>query len=101
MLEGYYNGGSTMHPVLNNAGISSNPNHTDSLIVELRDAMSPETILTTASTIVNSTGLATVTFPPSFNGGTYYIVVRHRNSVATWSKNPVTLGPVTNYDFIH
>lgn len=101
MLEGYYSGGSTMSPVLNNAGISSNPNHADSIAVELHDVMSPETIVATANTIVNSSGLATVTFPPAFSGGTYYVVVRHRNSVATWSKNPVTLGPVTNYDFIH
>ncbi|MFM7217009.1 MAG: hypothetical protein ACKO1U_03205, partial [Bacteroidota bacterium] len=44
-------------------------------------------------------GFATATFSGLTPGAPYWIAVRHRNSIATWSAAPVTMTPVTNYDF--
>ena len=39
------------------------------------------------------------TLPLSFIGNSYYIVVRCRNAIETWSKNPVAIIANTKYDF--
>ena len=52
----------------------------------------------TATGTLNTDGTVSLTFSPIT--GSYYIAVKHRNSLQTWSINPVTVGqtPVL-YDF--
>ncbi|MBL0097200.1 MAG: hypothetical protein IPP46_12470 [Bacteroidetes bacterium] len=39
-------------------------------------------------------------FPGSSIGNSYYIVVRHRNAIETWSKFPILFnGTAVTYDF--
>jgi hypothetical protein len=42
-------------------------------------------------------GTATCLFPSMNN--TYYVVIKHRNSVETWSSNPVMISGNSNYYF--
>jgi len=37
--------------------------------------------------------------PSSVIGNDYYIVINHRNSIETWSANPVQINSTVNYDF--
>ena len=44
-------------------------------------------------------GKSTLLFPASVTGGSYYIVIKHRNSIETWSSLPVLFTSNTNYNF--
>lgn len=99
-LQGFYTGGSQMTPVLTNNGISLNPTEVDTILIELRDPMSPTTVLHAGQSVLHVDGTASMTIPSSLNGLSAYIVVRHRNSLETWSKLPVTFGgSLTGFDF--
>ena len=90
----------SMPAYLYNMGLSSNPNDCDSVIVELRSAASPYALVATSTSIMNTSGVSSHTFPGALSGISYYIVVRHRNSIETWSKLPVLLNSGANsYSF--
>lgn len=98
-LQGYYAGAGQMTDVLYNEGEYANPSDVaDTVTVELHDANPPYALaFQTKSTMkqngtVNVKGLGVL-------GQLYYIVLKHRNSVETWSANPVLMGANTNYDF--
>jgi len=100
IIEGYELPGGLMQPVLFNTGITSNSSLADTIIVELRDQFSPGTIISSDQTILSTNGFATVNYPLNIIGGTYWIVLRQRNSIETWSGFPVTLsGSSVFYDF--
>ncbi len=90
-LEGLYNPGG----VMNNA-IAGNA---DSITVNLIDSANLNVIAYTAQSILSSTGFTSINFPASVSGNKYYAVIRHRNSIAIWSKQPVLFTPVTNLNF--
>jgi len=97
-LEGYYDASGVMRPVLMNQGMGNDPNVTDSVEVTLYEANAPY------SSVLNSK------LPISINGvcelstgsltGLYYIGVKHRNTIHTWSSVPVLVGNGNiSYDF--
>lgn len=99
-LQGYYMGGGVMQNVLFNQGVEVNPStNCDNVDVELHDVSDPTIIVATATGMLLTDGTMSVTLPSSANGGSYYIAIKHRNTVQTWSADPVTLGSVTSYDF--
>jgi Concanavalin A-like lectin/glucanases superfamily/Putative metal-binding motif len=99
-IEGYAIPGAMLQPALFNTGITTNPNISDTVIVELRDQFSPSVVISTDIALLTINGLATVNYPPAIIGGTYWIVIRQRNSIATWSNLPVTFsGSPVFYDF--
>ncbi len=88
-IEGYYAGGGLMQPVLFNTGLSLNDTDCDSITIELHDQFSYST-LHTNKVMLSTNGLATVNYPTSILGGSYYITIRTHNAIETWSKFPVT-----------
>jgi hypothetical protein len=96
-VQGYMNLSGGMTPVMQNQGVGVSSVHVDSIEVEL---LNPLTLLPVASvqTILHTNGTATCVFPGM--NGLYYIVVKHRNALLTWSAAPVmiTTQPVL-YDF--
>jgi len=98
-IEGLYNGG-TMQAVLFNLGMHNDPTATDSITVELHDAVQPATIVASEKALLHSDGFAQVSFQSSILNESYYIVIIHRNSIQTWSKFPVLFNtPITTFDF--
>ncbi|MBL7755457.1 MAG: hypothetical protein JNM44_13365, partial [Chitinophagaceae bacterium] len=96
--EGYYTGGSGMGPVLLNQSVSLDPQITDSILIELHAGNSPYSLVWSGKTIINTNGQAWVSgfgLPSS----PVYIVIKHRNSIETWSANPVAIQEMTSYDF--
>jgi Subtilase family len=90
----------SMPAYLFNMGLSTNPNDCDSVIVELRSATSPHALVSSSTAIMNTAGVSSHTFPGALSGVSYYIVVKHRNSIETWSKLPVLINSGTNsYNF--
>ncbi len=85
LIEGLYNGSSMI---------------ADTVTVELRNVNSPFELVHQKKAVVNSVGSANVIFNSSIESELYYIVVKHRNSIETWSDagNPFTNGTMS-YDF--
>ena len=96
MIEGYYSGSGMMNPVLMNQGIGMNLNDCDSIEVELRDPNNFN-LVSAVKTLMQTDGTATCLFPSMNN--TFYVVIKHRNSVETWSSNPVMISGNSNYYF--
>ena len=86
-----------MQPVLINQGIAAFSTETDTIEVSLHH---PETFikLEGRKTILLTDGTALVNFAQP--EGTYYISIKHRNSIQTWSANPIECTAETAlYDF--
>ena len=97
-IAGYWTGNNSMTPVLSNQGVSAPITACDSISVDLHNSSSPYQVIATARTILNTNGMALCSFP--MLSGQYYIDVKHRNAVETWSMNPITFGaPTITYDF--
>lgn len=84
-IEGRFNG-STMTP--------------DSVTVELRSADNPFNIVEQRKILLNSYGEADLTLNQISNNTPYYLVVKNKNSLETWSALPVIfMNDAANYDF--
>lgn len=100
-IQGFYDPAShSMVPVLSNAGVSIDPLECDTITVEFYDPLNLASPFISANTMLYVDGTATMQLPPAVQGNTYYIVVKYRNAIETWSKDPVlfTGNPVT-FDF--
>ncbi len=97
-LQGFYENGS-MRSVKLNQGTGTNSTEVDTVTMELRDQNNPSTVVATTTAILQTDGNLTATFGSPITGD-YYICIKHRNSVQTWSATPQTLSstPIT-YDF--
>ncbi|MBS1518127.1 MAG: DNRLRE domain-containing protein [Bacteroidetes bacterium] len=71
----------------------------DSLTVSLRSPISPYNFVASETKMSDAFGAIQSCFDAPT--GSYYIVINHRNSIETWSKNPVlmTVGGYDYYDF--
>ncbi len=92
-----------MSPVLYNQGIDANPNTTnvDSATIELRenDGANNYPVVGSYTGLLQTYGDMSCTYPDSVLGKSCYVVIKHRNSVETWSAVPITIGSTNNYDF--
>ena len=99
-LEGFYTGAGAMYQAQGVVGNQFAGTTVDQISVELHD---PTTYATQVWSItnqnLNTSGLATISVPGSF-GSSYYVTVRHRNSIDLISALPITFASQTiNYDF--
>jgi len=99
IIQGYWDVGlQAMTTVLANQGMTSSTSACDSIDVELHDSASPFGIVASIRTILNQYGSTQCIFPPV--SGNYYIVLKHRNALQTWSSVPVQFNnSAVNYDF--
>jgi hypothetical protein len=89
-----------MTPALYNGGASAVSTDADSIVIVLHNATSPfAQVYSSSNTLLQTNGNAVFTLPGEFYTGNYYIEIRTRNHLATWSKFPVTLGTSTIFDF--
>lgn len=85
-IEGFYNS-------------TTNLMVSDTVRVKLRKKYYPYNIVDSAKSVLNNSGNGIFTFANAIYDTNYYIVVTHRNSIETWSKNPVKFTNEVNYDF--
>jgi hypothetical protein len=71
----------------------------DIITVELHATTTPFALVQTATTILSTTGAATVTFPGTVIGNSYYVVLKGRNIVETWSAAPVVFTATASQSF--
>jgi hypothetical protein len=102
-IQGYYDAGAgAMRPLLYDAGISTNPNACDTLTVQLHfptSTLSSPNIAYSFKGVLLKDGTISCIFPSAAIGNNYYIVLKHRNSIQTWSANPVGITSSSAYNF--
>ena len=97
-MQGYYIGSSTMQPVLYNQGVSGDLSITDSIDVIIYEQNAPYSVVTSTRVLLHTDGTVTCLLPSL--SGDYYIGVKNRNNILTWSSVPVTISSIpANYDF--
>jgi uncharacterized protein (TIGR02145 family) len=97
-IQGFTLPNGMMRPVLANQGVGSSSTDVDNVTIELHNTSVPFATFATTTAMLQTNGDAVATFS-SAPVGSFYIVVRHRNSLETWSANPVTIGASSTYDF--
>lgn len=98
-LQGYYVGGGQMTDVLYNQGVYGSPSTvSDSITVALHEQSFPFNLAFQTTLPINQDGTVTVRGLGNM-GQSYYVVLRSRNHVETWSASPITLNHNTSYDF--
>ncbi|MFN8249605.1 MAG: GEVED domain-containing protein [Ferruginibacter sp.] len=100
-LEGFYMGGGLLQPDLSNVEISTDPTEADTITVNLWNPANLSNADPDHSTkaVLHTDGTATMQFPAIVNGNSYYIAVKHRNHIETWSHDPLMFTGITSYDF--
>lgn len=98
-LQGMYSGGNTMVPYLYNSGLSTQANITDYVTIELHQSTTPYNVVYSTSAFVQSNGVTPVYIPATLAGNNLYIVVKHQNTIETWSGNPVPISSGGTYNF--
>ena len=86
-IEGFYLSNGTM-------------SMSDTVQVELHNTISPFNLVESNTTAISQNGIGIFHFSPAvFNAG-FYIVVRHRNTIETWTKDPLIFNNHNmNFDF--
>lgn len=99
-LENLYNGDGSMRKVQGDTGDQFPGNTADLISIELHDAANYGLVLHTEQFVNLSTlGQASISLPGSLNGN-YYITIKHRSSLETSSKLPVSFaGSLITYSF--
>ncbi len=101
LLEGYVNIDYSMVNALYDLQISSDSNLVDSIEINL---WSPNNLGNefpdyTCKTTLTTNAKAQAVFPCATIGKYYYVAVKHRNTIETWSKNPVLIKLNNYYNF--
>jgi hypothetical protein len=98
-IEGLFHG-SGMNKAQNENDDQFPDDIADEIVVELHHADAPYTLAAGPYIVgLHTEGTAQLSIPASFDGS-YYIVIRHRNSVETWSNAPFSFsGSTVTYDF--
>lgn len=79
---------------------TSNKMVCDTVRVYLRNDVSPYSVVDSSSAVIDSSGAGQFQFSNAAFGSGYYLEVSHRNSIETWSKNPLQItASILNYDF--
>lgn len=98
-LQGYYVGSGQMTDVLYNQGVYGSPSTvSDSVTIELHNATAPYALAFSTKKPIGQNGNINIKGLGAI-GQQYYIVVKNRNHLETWSANPVLLNSNTTYNF--
>lgn len=72
----------------------------DTVIVFIRNSSAPYSIVDSSDAVIDSSGSGEISFANVLNGVYYYIELKHRNSIETWSKTTQTFaGNSLTYNF--
>ncbi len=99
-IEGLYLNNGQMRPSLFTSNLNPDPTACDSITIELHNSASPYNLVASKKTLLHKNGQAVAIFPYTLLNGSYYIAVRNRNALETWSKLPVLFNSTSvSFDF--
>ena len=87
-IDGFYLGGDSMIAVVDPVNY---PLLCDTIIVELHNAVTPYNMVYTLKGVIDIFGNGKFIFPLAALNESYYIVIKHRNAIETWSSLPFYL----------
>ena len=104
-VEGFIAKNATMRPLLSLANATgycdhclADPSFVDTISIELRDAQN--NVVLKRNGLLRTNGLVDFNLGTNLDNGSYYILVKHKTTIETWSANLVSFADtVTNYDF--
>ncbi len=100
-LEAFYRGGSLMAANRYDLGLSSDPTETDQVTVNLwapANLSNPTPNYSFTGTL-HTNGTLSISAPGAISGSSFYIAVKHRNHMETWSSGTVLMSTTTTYNF--
>ncbi|MCL6495329.1 MAG: glycoside hydrolase [Ignavibacterium sp.] len=72
----------------------------DTITIEIRNASLPYSLVDTKKSLIDQNGQALINFNNVLESTPYYLVIKHRNSIETWSSSTVQfISGFLNYDF--
>ncbi len=96
-IEGFYRGSGKMAAV---ADPVNWPGACDTITVELHNTTNPFSTAYSVKGMIDIHGNGSFVFPGAIKASNYYLAISHRNSLQTWSSQPVSfLSSVVDYDF--
>lgn len=100
-LEGVYISNGFMRTTLYDLGLSTVNDATDTISINLwkSNHLSNNYPDYTVKALLHSNGSVSSSFPPATYGNSYYIAIKHKNVLETWTALPVTIGATNRYDF--
>lgn len=99
LFEGLYNGAGGLNQAYDESGPHYGAGISDKVTLELRNSSTGALEYTVSNADLSTGGIVTGTIPAAHNGS-YYIYVKHRNSITTSTANPVSFsGSSISYDF--
>jgi hypothetical protein len=98
-IEGLYDNNShAMRSPLNISGLNNNMTACDSITIEIRNAQFPYALFNSQKVLLKKDGTMQCSVPSAAIGNNYYIIIKSRNAIETWSKLPVSFGNTTVID---
>ena len=100
-LEGLYAGGGIMNQAQGLSGPQFGPGIADQVTVELHNALNYSNIVYSLGLVnVSTSGNIAISAIPALYNSSYYLTIRHRNSIETTSASAISFaGTTVNYDF--
>jgi hypothetical protein len=95
-IEGFYDQYLNQAAVLDPVG---SPTVCDSIYLELHSPSQLSVASYTLPGLLHTNGSASFAVPAAAANQSWYLVIRHRNALETWSASPVTLVENGNYNF--
>jgi hypothetical protein len=86
-----YTSGQQMTPALFQSGISTDPNACDTVTVGLHQPLPPYALVHETKGVLLKNGNSMIAMPGGFYNGSYFVEVKTRNSIATWSKTAILI----------
>jgi hypothetical protein len=93
LVQGLYVGNGKMVSALFNADPTVSDTLTDSITVELHENNSATiySVIYSQKAAITTSGNSVFNFPSAVVGNSYYVVIKHRNSIPIWTAAPITL----------
>jgi hypothetical protein len=98
-IQGLYLGNGSMTSALFNSDPSFSDQLSDSIEVELHESFGSYLTIYSQKEAMNTSGICTVQFPSAVVGNSYYVVLKHRNSIPIWSSSPISMSFSNTLDF--
>lgn len=98
-LEGLYIGAGEMTAAPYNSDNSLSVSVADTIVVELHSTIGTFDSVYAWRGAIGTNGLANAIFPGAAFGNSFYVVLKHRNSLETWSAAPFPMGATNTYNF--
>ncbi len=83
---------------LNNADGISSMEFCDTVQIQLFDSVN-NVIAFSVKTLVDTAGICQIYIPSNMSNNKYYLIVKHRGSIETWSNSPVLISNGITYNF--